>query len=129
MADVTLTRAQFKERWPLVMEGIANDFVNALKNRVPVNEGHLKASIRYKVVSSKVIEINMLQYGMYVEFGTAPHIIRPKDADALKFSGSDGPVFAKVVNHPGTRPQPFIRTTLKADMPKIIRENLVRHLS
>lgn len=56
----------------------------------------------------------------YLEFGTRPHIIRPKTAKALRWaSGGNAtlagrprggaPVqFAKVVHHPGTKPYPFM---------------------
>jgi hypothetical protein len=56
----------------------------------------------------------------FLEFGTKPHIIRPKNAKALRWASagnsrlsgaprSGAPVmFAKVVHHPGTRPYPFM---------------------
>lgn len=56
----------------------------------------------------------------YLEFGTRPHIIRPKSAQALRWASggnarlsgaprSGAPVhFAKVVHHPGTKPYPFM---------------------
>lgn len=41
--------------------------------------------------------------------GTRPHRIEPKVAKALRFRGSSGNfVFARGVNHPGTRPHPWI---------------------
>lgn len=39
-------------------------------------------------------------YAPYVEWGTRPHIIRPKNAQALWWPGAAHPV--KVVHHPGT---------------------------
>jgi hypothetical protein len=56
----------------------------------------------------------------FLEFGTRPHIIRPKTAKALRWASggnatlsgrprSGAPVqFAKVVHHPGTKPYPFM---------------------
>jgi len=59
--------------------------------------------------------------GVYLEFGTRPHTITPKAAQALRFAASPGGarltgspragapvVFAKVVHHPGTKPYPFM---------------------
>lgn len=40
----------------------------------------------------------------YLEFGTRPHVIRPRNAKALKFNVGGRTVFARSVNHPGTRP-------------------------
>jgi len=46
----------------------------------------------------------------FVEFGTEPHIIRPKDAEALQFLSDSGEdVFSTVVNHPGTPAVSFMR--------------------
>jgi len=40
----------------------------------------------------------------YLEFGTRPHVIMPKNAQALRFLIGNSPVFAKKVFHPGTKP-------------------------
>ena len=39
-----------------------------------------------------------------LEFGSRPHVIRPRNAKALKFNVGGRTVFARSVNHPGTRP-------------------------
>jgi HK97 gp10 family phage protein len=44
----------------------------------------------------------------WVEFGTSAHIIASKVGKWLSFGG----LFAKVVHHPGSRPQPFMRPAL-----------------
>ncbi|WP_333873065.1 HK97 gp10 family phage protein [Methylobacter sp.] len=48
-------------------------------------------------------------YAMYVEDGTQPHVIRPKDRKALRFpvGGGAGFGFARVINHPGSKAHPF----------------------
>ncbi len=43
--------------------------------------------------------------GWFLEYGTAPHEIRPKNAKALYIGGR----FVKVIKHPGSAPQPFMR--------------------
>jgi len=51
----------------------------------------------------------------FVTKGTRPHVIRPRTARALKFTGSGGQnVFASKTNHPGTRPNPFMVRALRA---------------
>lgn len=47
------------------------------------------------------------RYAHLVEFGTAPHIIKPNNAEALAILSS-GKVVDEV-NHPGSRPHPFLR--------------------
>ncbi|MEH6436696.1 HK97-gp10 family putative phage morphogenesis protein [Massilia sp. DD77] len=46
----------------------------------------------------------------WVEFGTAPHKIRPKRQRALSFGGA----IAGEVDHPGSQPKPYMRPALDA---------------
>lgn len=127
MPEVQVTRAEFKRRWANFKEGVATDFVAALQARAPVDTARLRNSIKFKVVGNEII-ISMVGYAVYVEFGTPPHLIRPKNAKALHWKSGKKDVFAKVVHHPGTRPNPFIRTTLRLDLPKIIKKNIYQHI-
>lgn len=54
-----------------------------------------------------------VSYAPYVNDGTRPHIIRPRTRQALKFTVGGRTVFAKVVHHPGTRPNPFLDRALR----------------
>ena len=48
-------------------------------------------------------------HAIFVNFGTKPHVIRPKDKKALRWVGGDGRFrFAKEVNHPGYRGDPYM---------------------
>jgi len=60
---------------------------------------------------------------------TPPHIIKPKDKKALKFKAGGENVFAKVVHHPGTRPNPFIRNTIRNKLGEIIQQEITKSLS
>jgi len=60
---------------------------------------------------------------------TPPHIIKPKDKKALKFKVGNGKVFAKVVKHPGTRPNPFIRNTIRNKLAGIIQEEITKQFA
>lgn len=51
---------------------------------------------------------------LYVIGGTRPHVIRPVRARALKFTVGAQTVYAKVVMHPGTQPNNFLREALRA---------------
>lgn len=45
--------------------------------------------------------------------GAKPHVIRPKNAASLAFRVHGRLVFAKRVNHPGNRPNPYLARWLK----------------
>ena len=48
-------------------------------------------------------------YALYVHEGSRPHLIRPRNAKALRFQIGGRTVFAKLVRHPGTKARPFLR--------------------
>jgi hypothetical protein len=49
-----------------------------------------------------------MSYSVFVNFGTRPHKIRPKNKKALRWAGPGGFSFAKEVNHPGYRGDPYM---------------------
>ncbi|MBT2490649.1 hypothetical protein J7E96_19440 [Streptomyces sp. ISL-96] len=49
----------------------------------------------------------------FVLDGTRPHVIRPRRAKALRFDMGGRMVFAKKVNHPGTRANNFLEAALR----------------
>lgn len=53
-----------------------------------------------------------VSYARYVELGTRPHVIRPRTRKALAWKGARHPV--RKVNHPGSKPHPFLRPALRA---------------
>jgi HK97 gp10 family phage protein len=97
------------------------------KRRVPRKTGHLGRSIKAGRVTkrSATVEANA-RYAAYVEFGTKPHVIRPKTKKALAWAPSGQTrlsgrprkgakrIFATIVNHPGTKAQPFLRPAVEA---------------
>lgn len=82
----------------------------------PVDTGRLRSSIRYEVDGRyrnfTVVVGTNVNYAAEVEYGTGPHVIRPKTKKALYWPGARHPV-AKV-NHPGTRPKPYMRPAIAA---------------
>jgi hypothetical protein len=54
-----------------------------------------------------------VEYAQMVHDGTRPHVIRPRNAQVLRFRVGGQVVFARVVNHPGTRAQPFLDRALR----------------
>ena len=62
--------------------------------------------------NGKIVITVPTEYAEAVEFGTAPHIIVPKNKKALAFSMDKKKVIVKKVKHPGTRPQPYMRPAM-----------------
>jgi len=112
-----------KEKLKKAMPSIARRVQNELITIAPVDTGRLKNSIRV-VATEKGIKISMVDYAIYVEFGSPPHVIRPKNKKSLKFKSGKKDVFAKKVMHPGSRPNPFIRNTIQNKLRDIILEEL-----
>ena len=51
----------------------------------------------------------------FIEFSTAPHVIKARNAPALRFRGRDGGLIStQSVNHPGTPARPHIFPTWRA---------------
>lgn len=94
------------------------------RQNAPSKFGRLRQSVREKV-GKLMGEISVnVDYAGAVEFGTKPHIIKPKRKKALafkpgagfKFWDESGRVVVKSVKHPGTDPQPYLRPALEAEV-------------
>lgn len=96
----------------------SNQILAEMESRVPVDTGKLRNSLQIKVETDRVTigpDENIAPYGGYVEFGTKPHTIRPKTpGGVLVFKMNGTTVYAKKVNHPGTKAQPFVRPAFEA---------------
>jgi hypothetical protein len=92
--------------------------LNRAKILAPVDTGRLRASgsIQYSGLFSfrpKATIIFNTDYAAAVNDGTRPHIIRPRNAQALRFRIGGRVVYARVVHHPGTRANPFLDRALR----------------
>lgn len=65
-----------------------------------------------KVISSKNKTYNL---GYLLEIGTSPHLILPVYAKKLHFLINGKDVYAKRVNHPGSKAQPHFQPSLNAN--------------
>jgi len=111
------------------LEVFAREFVDAASSAAraaaPVRTGELKGSIRPQEVRRtgpwrlETGVAAVAAHAVYVHEGTRPHVIRPRNARALRFEAGGRIVFAKRANHPGQRAQPFlaeaVRRTAEAD--------------
>lgn len=92
----------------------ANQFRSGARQKVPVDDGDLKRSIRVTTRTKRGTVYAAVKAGgrtaphaHLVEFGTKAHKIVAKKQDALSFNGR----IVREVDHPGARPQPFMRPT------------------
>lgn len=82
-----------------------------MKSLAPVDTGNLRDSIGVRSQGNSIVigpDLGKAPYAGYVEFGTGPHEIRPRNAKALRFTVGGQVVFARVVHHPGTRPAYYV---------------------
>lgn len=110
------------------LAGIANDLRNELVRAAPFKTGTLANSLSIVKQADGSYAISAVHYSLYVEFGTAHHVINAKNGKALHWRDGGSSRFAVRVVHPGTRPNPFIRRTLKNELPRIIARNVKLHL-
>ena len=79
---------------------------NLTKNK-SVDTGHLRSGIATDIKGLEaIIHTSNIKYAPMVEFGTKPHIIRPKNKKALYWKGAKHPV--KSVRHPGGKAKPYL---------------------
>ncbi|MFI1166562.1 hypothetical protein ACH4UM_23900 [Streptomyces sp. NPDC020801] len=96
-------------RW--LEQVIGRAILTDAREYVPKRSGRLAESLRAEV-HDKVLRVGSLDvnYATDVEMGTSPHVILPRNKKALSWPDADHPVAR--VNHPGTRPQPYLRPAL-----------------
>jgi hypothetical protein len=104
-----------------LMRTLALSAVREQKIEVPRRTGNLGRSIHIGSVSATQAEtIASANYALFVHEGTRPHTIVPRTARALRWAPGGGSTlggrpraganvrFAKRVQHPGTRANPFM---------------------
>lgn len=91
-----------------------------MRLEVPVKTGFLRESIDSRETPFGFTVFPRAEYAKFVDQGTAAHIILPKTAKALRWYNILGaPIFAKKVEHPGTKPTFFVRRTVEAAKDRI----------
>lgn len=111
------------------MYKILEDCTTDMESEAKVNAGwtdrtsHARQSIHHGVEAhagdkSFILYLaHGMKYGRYLEEGTPPHIIKPKNKKALYWKGASHPV--KQVNHPGTKAYPVLEETLRNNKDKL----------
>lgn len=120
--------------------------------------GQMRKRIHWRLLQSSLAEatgefVSPVEYSSYVEDGTRPHVIRPKmrggdlkgpvrpsqsrrSADdvgthrvKLRWFENGAPVFARLVNHPGTAQLPFMKPAhdaARAVLRRRLQENIAK---
>ena len=110
----TLTNASRSE-----LREAARQVVNRARVLVPVDTGRLRSSIRaepprFFSLRGSVTVGSDLEYAAAVNDGSRPHVIRPRRAGGvLRFNVGGRIVYARYVNHPGTRGTHFLDKALQ----------------
>ena len=95
-ADRSLTRLQKRER-----------------QEMPRRSGKMASSVQKRIEGMGGRVGPRIFYAPYVHDGTKPHTILPRNKKALWWPGAAHPV--RRVQHPGTKPNPFVERTLKGE--------------
>jgi len=100
------------------LESDGRQVLNRARILCPVDTGRLRASLRgelqgFFTLRPKFVVGSDVEYAPWVNDGTRPHVIRPRNAKALRFVVGGQVVYAKVVHHPGTRARPFLDRALR----------------
>ena len=89
---------------------------------VPVKTGFLRESIITKAMPNGFKVFPSASYARFVDQGTKPHTIFPREARVLRwYSPSGAPVFSRYAQHPGTKGAFFTQKTAEA-MPEVLRQ-------
>ena len=118
--DLSLFADKVEEKLLPGLVKAAVDYGYALMSaRAPVKSGKLLGSIEKHVEGLEGSVGPTVPYAVYVEYGTAPHEIRPVFSKVLAFKVNEKMVFTPIVHHPGTKPNPFVSRTIEDVQKKI----------
>ncbi|MFS0776083.1 HK97-gp10 family putative phage morphogenesis protein [Neobacillus sp. 3P2-tot-E-2] len=112
-----------KRKRKQTLEEIATFVEAEAKQRAPVDTGDLRRRITHVTqhsddISRAKVGTN-LEYAPSVEEGSKPHSIIRNDGKPLKLKIDGKWVTVDEVNHPGTKPQPFIRPAIEENIGEI----------
>ena len=124
---------------PNLMRNLALSAIREQKALVPRKTGNLGRSIGIGAVTDRLAEtVATANYAVFVELGTKPHVIVPRVKKVLRFATGGNAtlsgrprsggqvVFARRVNHPGTRAQPFMVPGAKKAVQEFGADDIVR---
>lgn len=94
---------------------LEESYFKELVDKTPKKTGELAMNWELVKKNKKVIAINLNgDLITWLEFGTKPYVIKPKDKTALHWEVGGEHFFAKEVHHPGIKARKFIRKVLQS---------------
>ena len=110
----------------------ANEFLQTIRFLAPRDTGEYANSWVVQKVDSNSVTIGTPHgdLAIYLEYGTAPHPIFPKNKKALHWVDGSGDHFALYVRHPGFPAMPHIRPAMnvvEAKINDIVKEIVSRY--
>lgn len=107
--------------WAMVQS--VNVVKNSAQDYAPYKTGTLRRSIYTDVQDNGFTGIvaqdpDVADYGVYMEYGTGPHIIEAINKRVLA-DQSMNLIFGKIVHHPGTAPRPFMSPAIEDNIDTI----------
>jgi len=108
-----ITREGKKKINDFVENNIATDIQRYWRGNLLDSQQSLAQDIKIYRENNGVVVGSPNPILKYLEWGTEPHIIEPDEAEALRWFNQNGdPVFAKRVEHPGTKPYGHLRAAI-----------------
>ncbi|MFJ1459741.1 hypothetical protein [Nocardia sp. N2S4-5] len=103
---------------------LARRITNRGSQNAPVDTGNMRRQIVTDPITFTPGHVHggvtsRANYSRWVHDGTAPHIIRPRNTKALRFTVDGRTVFARYVNHPGTRARPFLVNAARVELSRL----------
>jgi len=96
---------------------LAKVYLKALQERTPV-----ASSLTSQMWDLDIVDDNTFKFSnprgdivLFLEEGTKPHIITPKNKKSLRWKKGNKEFFAKKVNHPGTEALHFVSSIFNDD--------------
>lgn len=81
---------------------VSGNVIKQVNQMQLVDNGTFKNSITFTLIgNNEVLVHDGVTYGKYLEFGTRPHLIKPKNKKALSFKIEGKSIITKLVKHPG----------------------------
>jgi hypothetical protein len=116
LADYPAISTPIIQRAIVAAQAILAKFTTAAT--VPIRTGYLVQNWAFEVGNLMARWYPKASYAPYVEFGTAPHEIRPVNARVLA-NAQTGEIYGTLVHHPGTKANPFMERIVSSAQPDI----------
>lgn len=88
-------------------------YVQVARPQIPVRTGKTRATVAVAQATDHGAEVTGSAVALMIDTGTRSHSIAPKQAGTLAWRKSGQTIFARKVDHPGTRARPWRNRALE----------------